>query len=133
HLDQRIKLQVTRRRNRLGAAGPRAVTRERGAVGAERLPAGAVLGRAGERIAQRFLDTHAGVWIAALLPLRHVDVRLPDVFAERELDAGRRTLEDQALRRQAVAELDRHALSADRVRRAMQHQRARDAAGQLPV
>src|SRR5690606_33532032 len=91
----------------------------------------AIVGPCGrERVAEELLDAHARLRIArrgraAIAPL--------DVLAERELDPGRRLSELQLVGDEAPAELDHLILTSDRIGRAVEDVRRREAAGELAI
>ena len=102
--DERVEFQVLARRYKVLLAARHAC--------AVVVPTLLVLGRAREGVADGLLDAHARGG-AAGREAGHVEVRALRVFAERELDAGRRAGHGEVSRRVSPLELDRGAQAAD--------------------
>ncbi len=124
HLDERLELHVALGRNDVLARGLLLVVR---------LP-GLLIGlRARERVTNHVLDTHPRDRIPAgpgLAELAHV-LR---ILAERELDARRRSLEDEVLRaRLPPPQLDYLILATNRVGASVEHVGGRQAASQIAI
>src|SRR5262249_10307806 len=127
-LDERLELQIPpRRRDRLAGLLAPLVLLPRLLVGL----------RAREGVADHVLDAEPRARVArraAALSPAGAAARALGVLAERELDAGQRTLEREILgARFSPAQLDHVVLAADRVRAPVQHVRRRQAAGQIAV
>src|SRR6185369_12073388 len=110
-LDERLELQIAARRHEvlvflhgLAILIPRAL----------------VITRARERIANRFLNAHARVWIAARGARQVGPARLLHVLAKRKLDPRHRTRKQKLARRAAIFDLDDGVQSTDRIRGTVQ-------------
>ena len=124
HLDERLELQVALGRNDVLARGLLLVVR---------LPGLLIRLRARERVTNHVLDTHPRDRIPArpgLAELAHV-LR---ILAEGELDARRRSLEDEVLgARLPPPQLDHLILAANRVGASVEHVGRRQAASQIAI
>ena len=92
---------------------------------------GQVFPGGGEAVGNKRAHPHAGLGKARSEFL--APVGLLHVLAQRELDAGRRGVEDQILRAGPVAQLDDTALAADGIGRAVEQVDGGDSAGELLV
>jgi hypothetical protein len=127
NLDERLELQIPPRRDDLFARllAPIVV-----------LPVLLVCLGADERVADDVLDAHARAGIAGRRSSRRAGAAAAalGIFAERELDARHRALEDEVLRTGlAPAQFDHLILAANRVGAAVEHVRDRQAAGEVAV
>src|SRR5205085_10591040 len=101
--------------------------------GAILVPLALVVARAREGVANGLFHAHARHRITPRRARNVEAVGAFHVFAERELDAGRRTLKDEVAGRVAVTKFEHSVLPADGVGRAVQRVDRGRAAGQLAI
>ena len=114
HFGQRFELQIAAEGQRIFA-----------------LRGGDIFLRGAKTIADNFFHAHARLRITR--GETFAPVRLLDVFAQREFHALRRVGEFHFFRQRAPAEFHDLVLSADRIGRAVEQIRTRQAAGQLAI
>src|SRR5229473_10300 len=124
HFDERFESQIAARRNEILFAGSGSLVVV--------LPGFLIVARLAERGANCLFDPHARRRITLGLPW-DAEVRTLGIFAERELDAGKRALERQLGRGLAPAQLDDQRLPADGIGGPVQNVRRSYAARQVAI
>src|SRR6266850_2867636 len=124
HFDERLESQIAARRNEILFAGSGTLVVV--------FPGFLIVARFAERAANCLFNAHARRRITLGLPW-DAEIRTLRVFAERELDAGKRALERQLGRGLAPAQLDDQRLPADGIGGPVQNVRRSYAARQVAI